>query len=202
MKYWVAASLLCAGVAAKTIEINVASIPLSFLPDQIAADVGDVLEFHFYPQNHSVVAGEYGAPCSPLDDGGFFSGFVPEEVFTVLVNDTEPIFFYCSQGQHCAMGMVGVVNPTINQTLLVYTQSAVGRNSSSPAEAFGGELGTASSANDTAGNGSGEAIPSGGAESTGGSAREGSNSLASSVHFSRMSVLGSLGVALLLAGSV
>ncbi|EEY14767.1 predicted protein [Verticillium alfalfae VaMs.102] len=101
------------------------------------------------------------------------------------------------------MGMVGVVNPTINQTLLAYTQNAVGRNSSSPAEAFGGELGTASSEKDTAGHSSGEeAIPSGGAESTGGSAREGSNSLASSVHCSGMSALGSLGVALLLAGSV
>lgn len=100
------------------------------------------------------------------------------------------------------MGMVGVVNPTINQTLLAYTQNAVGRNSSSPVEAFGGELGTASSADDMAGNGAGDAVPSGEAESTGGSAREGSDSLASSVHLSGMRILGSLGVALLLAGSV
>ncbi|KAG7150647.1 hypothetical protein HYQ46_000402 [Verticillium longisporum] len=100
------------------------------------------------------------------------------------------------------MGMVGVVNPTINQTLLAYTQNAVGRNSSSPVEAFGGELGTASSENVTAGNGSGDAVPSGEAEPTDGSAREGSDSLASSVNFSGTSILGSLGMALLLAGSV
>ncbi|KAL8801805.1 MAG: hypothetical protein Q9182_004212 [Xanthomendoza sp. 2 TL-2023] len=28
-----------------------------------------------------------------------------------MVNDTKPIWYYCSQGDHCQNGMVGVINP-------------------------------------------------------------------------------------------
>jgi len=46
---------------------------------------------------------------------GFFSGFMPVKdqmgVFTIWVNDTNPIWFYCSQAKHCQAGMVGVINP-------------------------------------------------------------------------------------------
>lgn len=38
------------------------------------------------------------------------------DVFVITINDTNPIWFYCSQGvpavyTHCAYGMVGVINP-------------------------------------------------------------------------------------------
>jgi plastocyanin len=47
-----------------------------FRPNSVQARKGDVLEFHFEGGNHSVVAGEYQHPCSPLPIGsGFFSGF-------------------------------------------------------------------------------------------------------------------------------
>ena len=50
---------------------------------------------------------------------GFFSGFNPVDAvlsdppsFQVRVNDTEPIFFYCSaQGSCIDWQMVGVINP-------------------------------------------------------------------------------------------
>jgi uncharacterized cupredoxin-like copper-binding protein len=32
-------------------------------------------------------------------------------VFTVTVNDTNPIWFYCGVPTHCQAGMVGVINP-------------------------------------------------------------------------------------------
>ncbi|KAH7017628.1 hypothetical protein EDB80DRAFT_705461 [Ilyonectria destructans] len=115
---------------AKTIKITATS-DNTFDPDSIDADKNDVLEFHFEAKNHSVVAGDYQYPCSPLELGtGFFSGFVStddgtaDKVFQVTVNDTEPIAFYSSQGDECADGMVGIVNPSKNKTLSDYKERA------------------------------------------------------------------------------
>lgn len=87
----------------------------------------------------------YGQPCIPYQYTaagrvGFWSGFFPVELvltdvrfcislfrsqltqyflqppeFQVAVNDTEPIFFYCSAPGACFQGMVGVVNPVSSQ---------------------------------------------------------------------------------------
>lgn len=62
--------------SAKTIKITATS-DNTFDPDEIQASEGDVIDFHFEPKNHSVVAGDYQYPCSPTQLGtGFFSGFV------------------------------------------------------------------------------------------------------------------------------
>jgi len=62
-------------------------------------------------------------PCVSLDhfgtEPGFFSGFYPVDAvlddppkWRVLINDTNPIFFYCSAPGSCInYGMVGVINP-------------------------------------------------------------------------------------------
>lgn len=73
------ALLLCAPVtmAAATIRIDAGLNGLAFTPDSTKANVGDVLEFHFHPINHSVVMGDKNHPCAPAASGGFFSGFMP-----------------------------------------------------------------------------------------------------------------------------
>lgn len=48
-----------------------------FDPDTIQAHTGDVLEFHFFGPNHSVVMGDFTVACEPAPDGGFYSGFHP-----------------------------------------------------------------------------------------------------------------------------
>ncbi|WQF82125.1 Putative cupredoxin [Colletotrichum destructivum] len=93
---------------------------LRFDPDNVVAEIGDVVEWHFLPRNHSVVQSSFADPCVPLADGtSFFSGFnffTPEgqadNVFQVVVEDRKPIWYYCAQnvGQHCSSGMVGVIN--------------------------------------------------------------------------------------------
>ncbi|KAK7432678.1 hypothetical protein QQZ08_000888 [Neonectria magnoliae] len=112
--------------SAKTIKITATS-DNAFDPGSVEAEKNDILEFHF-EANHSVVAGDYKYPCSPLELGtGFFSGFVDDaedKVFRVTVNDTEPIAFYSSREDECAQGMVGIVNPTRNQTLNNYKERA------------------------------------------------------------------------------
>ena len=58
---------------------------LVFTPNQLTANVGDVVEFRFYPSNHSVARSEFKNPCIPYEDTGagkkgLWSGFVPMDV--------------------------------------------------------------------------------------------------------------------------
>lgn len=47
-------------------------------------------------------------------------------VFTVLVKDTNPIWFYCATGKHCQSGMSGVINAPAStaKTLALYKEAA------------------------------------------------------------------------------
>ncbi|KAF2237580.1 Cupredoxin [Viridothelium virens] len=124
----------------------------TFTPDTIFAPVGSVVQFQFYPRNHSVVQGDFDDPCQPKASGnGFYSGYqvvgsgVAPEVFSVTISDTGPIFFYCSQpfATHCQVGMVGVINPSTAgdppQSLAEYRAASETTNSSStPAQVQGG----------------------------------------------------------------
>ncbi|KND92838.1 hypothetical protein TOPH_02825 [Tolypocladium ophioglossoides CBS 100239] len=145
-------SLLAANAAAKTIEIKVGDNGKDFSPNSVTADKGDTIEYHFIKSKHSVVAGDFTKGCSPLTPGGFYSGDVQPKgsdpsVFQVTVNNTDPIFFYCAVANHCQSGMVGVVNPTSDQTLDKYTSSAKSASSNvSPNAPYGGRLLQASGA--------------------------------------------------------
>lgn len=98
--------------------IDVGEDGLSFSPNTTSAAVGDTLEFHFYAPAHSVSQSSFDSPCVPLSNGtGFWSGGITTAsgenptVWSVLVNDTNPIWFYCAVPTHCESGMAGVVNP-------------------------------------------------------------------------------------------
>ncbi|KAF2269985.1 hypothetical protein CC78DRAFT_539262 [Lojkania enalia] len=95
-----------------------------FTPNVTTAKNGDRVIFKFWPKAHSVVQAAFNSPCTPMD-GGFWSGFVPTTdtetaaptTFTVeITNETQPLWFYCSQGMHCQSGMVGVINPPNSET--------------------------------------------------------------------------------------
>ncbi|OAQ98723.1 hypothetical protein LLEC1_03309 [Akanthomyces lecanii] len=97
---------------------------LKFWPDKIEAEPGSMVQFQFPTGNHSVVRSDFDNPCKRIDAVnpsalGMFSGFQPAAasvskgvlpVFTVMVNDTKPMWFYCSQGNHCEEGMALVIN--------------------------------------------------------------------------------------------
>ncbi|KAK8044381.1 hypothetical protein PG993_004405 [Apiospora rasikravindrae] len=134
--------------SAKTIRID-SGPQLVFKPDTITAEMGDMLEFHFYSKNHSVAQGDFANACQPVKTAGFFSGYVPvsgtsesEDVFTVMVNDTKPIWFYCTQKTHCKGGMVGVVNAPQGKTLDDYKKAAAATDGTAGAGAmaFGGTM--------------------------------------------------------------
>ena len=56
--------------------VQVGQNGLQFFPQTIKAAAGDTVEFHYYPNNHSVVQSSFDEPCKPIA-GGFDSGFVP-----------------------------------------------------------------------------------------------------------------------------
>jgi plastocyanin len=87
----------------------------TFQPDRIDAKVGDTITFEFHQKNHTVSASTFENPC--LYETGFDSGFkpVPEgavnfPTYVVQVNDTNTIWAFCKQGNHCSKGMVFAAN--------------------------------------------------------------------------------------------
>jgi hypothetical protein len=78
-----------------------------------------------------VTQSSFANPCHPLANG-FFSTFIPTTVesnktFTLLVNDTKPIWIYCAQTtlNHCQSGMVAAINaPATGNTLAAFTALA------------------------------------------------------------------------------
>ncbi|KAF1919812.1 hypothetical protein BDU57DRAFT_443266 [Ampelomyces quisqualis] len=89
----------------------------TFVPNSVAAAVGDIVQFQFSNGNHTVTQSAADAACRPLD-GGIHSGHIPFSdnqtdvgTFNMPVTSTEPMFLYCATGPHCQLGQVMVVNP-------------------------------------------------------------------------------------------
>jgi len=132
-------------------KVSVGKDGLTYTPSNIIAEVGTLIEFDFFPKNHTVTQSSFKDPCHPLSTGGFFSDFVPTTAspsgttFTITVNDTKPIWFYCSQtvGTHCQKGMVGAINaPATGNTLdaFILLASNASQSTFPPGGAAGGVL--------------------------------------------------------------
>jgi len=135
MKFQLAATLLALCGMARATTMHIVTLgkggELVFCPDQITAEPGDLVQFQFYPKNHSVVQGFFAKGCTPISEApaataapGVFSGFMPVAAnateiptFTITVNGTTPEWYYCAQAQHCQSGMVFAINPTAAKTL-------------------------------------------------------------------------------------
>ncbi|KAF1913185.1 hypothetical protein BDU57DRAFT_581723 [Ampelomyces quisqualis] len=122
---------------AQTHTIQVGLADHKFKPDVIAADVGDTVEFRFHPANHSVVRAEFDFPCIPYEmtgtnKKGFFSGFFALDKviddppkYSLKINDSAPIFFYCSAPGSCiTYAMVGAINPNSSTPIEKQQQGA------------------------------------------------------------------------------
>jgi hypothetical protein len=74
-------------------------------------------------------------------------------VFSVTINTTDAIPFYCSQKgppAHCPAGMVGVINPSGSNTQANFASSAKNAQKvAAPPSVFGGVLGPASGGSST-----------------------------------------------------
>ncbi|RSL38524.1 hypothetical protein CEP53_014801 [Fusarium sp. AF-6] len=122
---------------ATTHTVNVGASGHKFTPAEVKAEVGDIIEWRFYPSGHWIIRGDFEHPCIPyeyvdLNREGFSSGEQKVQAITddaprfrVRVNDTDPIFFYCGASGSCVKWhMMGVVNPSKNETLDMWLEKA------------------------------------------------------------------------------
>ncbi|KAI1002310.1 hypothetical protein K3495_g5891 [Podosphaera aphanis] len=91
---------------------------LQFVPEEVKANVGDMVVFQFMSNNHSATQSAFKEPCKALPDGidsGFMPNMnntiVPAPRFAMQVKVTTPIWFYCKQKGHCGKGMTFSINP-------------------------------------------------------------------------------------------
>ncbi|TVY55404.1 putative GPI-anchored cupredoxin [Lachnellula suecica] len=119
-------ALSVAGALAQTtvhvVKVGSANGSLIFAPNDVKAAVGDMVQFQFAPNNHTVTQSTFDNPCTPISEiqknvTGIYSGFMPVKAtdtttptYTIMVNNTTPMWLYCSQGKHCQSGMVMVIN--------------------------------------------------------------------------------------------
>jgi len=96
---------------------------LVFDPPHISALPRDTVVFEFRQKNHTVTQSSFADPCRKLSTNGvvgFDSDFIPVAEgatefpeWTMVVNDTAPIWAYCRQPNpqsHCGAGMVFSIN--------------------------------------------------------------------------------------------
>lgn len=96
---------------------------IAYTPNNIKANPGDTVTFEFQQKNHTVTQSTFANPCRSLTSTstsgqiGLDSGFMPVAdgttnfpTWTVPINDTTPLWFYCMQGNHCGQGMVLAIN--------------------------------------------------------------------------------------------
>ena len=106
--------------------INVSSMngSLTYSPASTMIPKGHMVQFQFWPMNHSVVQAAFSNPCEPISDvmpnvTTFYTGYMPVKptdmmrpAMTMMIKDDKtPFWYYCSQKDHCQKGMVGVINP-------------------------------------------------------------------------------------------
>lgn len=96
---------------------------LTYEPNDITAAVGDMIQFQFFGGNHTATQSTFDQPCQPISQNsnvtGFHTGFIPaaaseamgmRAVYSVMINNTNPLWIYCAQGKHCENGMAMVIN--------------------------------------------------------------------------------------------
>jgi len=61
------------------------------------------------------------------------------KTFTVMINDTTPLWFYCAQAKHCQSGMTMVVNVNNNVPLSLHPKLTLVQQDSCCVSSIGGE---------------------------------------------------------------
>jgi len=85
---------------------------LRYVPFAVNASVGDTVMFMWGANNHTVTKSSQLQLCNKTSDAPFASGEQNKNfMFSQVVNDTSPTFFYCGTPGHCEKGMFGIINP-------------------------------------------------------------------------------------------
>jgi len=83
-----------------------------YVPFAVNASVGDTVRFVWGGGPHTVTKSSELSLCNATKDAPFASGKQEKSfVFDQVVNDTNPVYYYCGVPDHCEMGMFGIINP-------------------------------------------------------------------------------------------
>ncbi|KAG1748923.1 uncharacterized protein EDB91DRAFT_1111425 [Suillus paluster] len=100
-------------------NVTVGGGPLRYDPQFVNANPGDIVIFTFKQANHTATQSTFAQPCVKMS-GGFDSGYIPVSANNTngpfpaaqfTVQDMNPVWVYCEQGNHCKQGMVFAINP-------------------------------------------------------------------------------------------
>lgn len=111
-------------------KVIVGGAGLTFNPSTVNAAPRDTIQFVFQQKNHTVTQSSFADPCRKLTVNGTATGFdsgfqfvsdnsTDFPTWSILVNDTAPIWAYCRQPlpkSHCGAGMVFAVNSIDDST--------------------------------------------------------------------------------------
>jgi len=128
---------------------------------------GDTIRFNFnYTHPHSASQSSFDSPCSALSPQALDSGVIQSSSqFSVPINDTSSLWFYCKVQGHCKSGMVFAVNPSDDQPLAAFKAKATGQSVSSGSSGSSTSASSSSSSTPT-GTVSGNTKASSGAKTT------------------------------------
>ncbi|KIM95108.1 hypothetical protein OIDMADRAFT_172245 [Oidiodendron maius Zn] len=112
----------------------------AFTPNTVNAQTGDSILFQFKSGNHSLTQSTFNSPCEPLT-GGTESGFMPNlnnqvpfPSYTLIVNTSDPQWFYSEGESDCASGMTFGLNPNSTETEAEFQGAAVAEASAAAAQ--------------------------------------------------------------------
>ncbi|MCJ1397315.1 hypothetical protein MMC11_000507 [Xylographa trunciseda] len=107
-----------------------------FKPNNITANVGDLVRFNMLGKAHSVTQSQFARPC--IHNGSFDTQLQPNDknvtgiIFEEFeVNVATPLWFYCKQTvavSHCGKGMVFGINPKSQQQMEMFIEMAEAQN--------------------------------------------------------------------------
>ncbi|KAK0389798.1 hypothetical protein NLU13_3371 [Sarocladium strictum] len=152
---------------------------LRYWPDKMQAAAGDMVQFQFWAGAHTVTQSNFDNVCTPINEvnssiAGVDSGAMPvaasadkREIptYTVMINNTAPLWFYCKTGQHCKAGMAMVIN---ENTSANSTRSLENYKSLAAGDAVNTNPGNGTGSGTGSGSGNGSGSGSGNGGSTGG----------------------------------
>jgi plastocyanin len=133
MRFALASAVLATLVSIASAEdhnVTVGNGGLAFNPTSITAAIGDTVSFVFYPKNHTVTQSTFAVPCKPMSNGvdssfqAVAANATSAPSFSITVNATTPLWFYCRQTGHCTQGMVFAINPTANKSFETFQATA------------------------------------------------------------------------------
>ncbi|MCJ1258158.1 hypothetical protein MMC24_005989 [Lignoscripta atroalba] len=121
----------------KTFHVDVGTFKgkVQFVPNQLEAEIGDVVIYNFLAKSHSLTESNFATPCTY--NGGFDTGLNqsnPQNISGLFeipfeVKTKSPQWFYCKQPgppRHCGLGMVFGLNPAGKMDQFV--QNAIAQN--------------------------------------------------------------------------